>query len=66
MKRSHVLFDVAALVVYLLAANPALTGIPLHEFIGLGAFIVVAAHVVVSADGLGGRGRMGQIGRAHV
>ena len=61
MKRSHVLFDVAALVVYLLAANPALTGIPLHEFIGLGAFIVVAAHVVVSADGLGGRGRMGRL-----
>ena len=61
MKRSHVLFDVAALVVYLLAANPALTGIPLHEFIGLGAFIVIAAHVVVSADGLGGRGRMGRL-----
>lgn len=61
MKRSHVLSDVAALVVYLLAANPALTGIPLHEFIGLGAFIVVAAHVVVSADGLGGRGRMGRL-----
>ena len=45
MKRSHVLFDVAALVVYLLAANPALTGIPLHEFIGLGAFIVAGVMV---------------------
>ena len=58
MKRSHVLFDVVVLAVYLLAANPALTGIPPHE---LGAFIVVAAHVSVSADGLGGRGRVGQL-----
>lgn len=61
MKRSHVLFDVAVLVVYLLATNPVLTGIPLHEFVGLGAFVVVAAHVVASADGLGGRGRVGQL-----
>uniref|UniRef100_UPI003AF40BD6 hypothetical protein n=1 Tax=Adlercreutzia equolifaciens TaxID=446660 RepID=UPI003AF40BD6 len=61
MKRSHVLFDVVVLAVYLLAANPALTGIPPHELIGLGAFIVVAAHVSVSADGLGGRGRVGQL-----
>lgn len=61
MKRSHVLFDIAALAVYLLAANPVLTGIPLHEFLGLGAFVVVTAHVVASADGLGGRGRVGQL-----
>ena len=27
MKRSHALFDIAVLAVYLLAANPALTGI---------------------------------------
>lgn len=61
MKRSHVLFDVAVLSVYLLVANPVLTGIPLHEFVGLGTFVVVAAHVVASADGLGGRGRAGQL-----
>lgn len=48
MKRSHVLFDIAVLAAYLLAANPALTGIPLHEFAGLGAFVMVAAHVVAS------------------
>ena len=59
MKRSHALFDIAVLAVYLLAANPALTGIPLHEFLGLGAFIMVAAHVVESGEGLGGRGRVG-------
>lgn len=61
MKRSHVLFDTAVLVVYLLAANPVLTGIPLHEFVGLGAFVIVVAHVVVSGEGLGGRGRVGQL-----
>lgn len=61
MKRNHVLFDVVVLAVYLLAANPVLTGVPLHEFVGLGAFIVVAAHVIVSAEGLGGRGRMGRL-----
>lgn len=61
MKRSRVQFDVVVLVVYLLAANPVITGIPLHELVGLGAFIVVAAHVVASADGLGGRGRVGQL-----
>lgn len=61
MKRSHVLFDVVVLAVYLLAANPVLTGVPLHEFIGIGAFVVIAAHVVASADGLTGRGRVGQL-----
>ena len=61
MKRSHVLFDVVVLAAYLLAANPVLTGIPLHEFVGLGAFVVVAAHVVASGEGLGGRGRAGQL-----
>ena len=64
MKRSHALFDIAVLAVYLLAANPALTGIPLHEFLGLGAFIMVAAHVVESGEGLGGRGRGGCTPRA--
>ena len=61
MKRSRALFDIAVLAVYLLAANPVLTGIPLHEFLGLGAFVMVAAHVVVSGEGLGGRGRVGQL-----
>ena len=59
MKRSHVLFDIAVLAAYLLAANPALTGIPLHEFAGLGAFVVVAAHVVASGEGLGAAGVRG-------
>lgn len=61
MKRSHALFDIAVLAVYVLVANPVLMGIPLHEFLGLGAFVMVAAHVVVSGEGLGGRGRVGQL-----
>lgn len=60
MKRSRVLFDTTVLVVYLVAANPILTGIPLHEFIGLGAFVVMAVHIIASADGLTGRGHIGR------
>lgn len=64
MKRSHVLFDAVVLVAYLLAANPLFTGIPLHEFAGLGAVVFVAVHVVLSADGLLVRGRKGSAVRA--
>lgn len=63
MKRNRVLVDIVVLVVYLLAANPVLTGIPLHEFVGLGAVAFVAAHVVASADGLLVRGRKGNVAR---
>lgn len=59
MQRPRIAFDVAMLVVYLIAANPAVTGIPVHEYVGLGAFLVMAAHVVMSAGGLAGRGRWG-------
>lgn len=61
MKRNRVLFDIAVLAVYLVAANPALTGIPVHEFLGLGAFALITAHIVASADGLSGRGRAGRL-----
>lgn len=61
MKRNRALFDAVVLVVYLVAANPALTGVPVHEFIGLGAFIVMGVHIVASGDGLAGRGRAGRL-----
>ncbi len=61
MSRSRVIFDAAVLAVYLLAANPLVTGIPLHEFLGLGAFAVMAAHIVASGAGLAGHGRPGRI-----
>ena len=61
MKRNRALFDAVVLVVYLVAANPALTGVPVHEFIGLGAFVVMGVHIVASGDGLAGRGRAGPL-----
>ena len=62
MKRNRALFDAVVLVVYLVAANPALTGVPVHEFIGLGAFVVMVAFTcVASGDGLAGRGRAGRL-----
>lgn len=61
MNRSRALFDAAVLVVYLLAANPLVTGIPLHELVGLGAFAVMAAHIVASGAGLSGCGRPGRV-----
>ena len=57
MKVSKAFFDIVVLVVYLLAANPGLTGISLHEFVGLGAFAVMATHLIASAAGFLGRGR---------
>lgn len=61
MSRNRAIFDAAVLAVYLLAANPLVTGIPLHEFLGLGAFTVMGAHIVASGAGLAGRGRPGRI-----
>ena len=61
MKRNRALFDAVVLVVYLVAANPALTGVPVHEFIGLGAFVVRGVHTVASGDGRAGRGRAGRL-----
>ena len=62
MNRGRVAFDLVVLTGYLVAANPALTGIPAHEYIGLGAVVVMAAHMVASADGLLAfrRGRWGR------
>lgn len=51
-KRNRVLLDAVVLIVYALAANPLITGVPLHEYLGLGAFVVLTVHVAVGADGL--------------
>lgn len=51
-KRNRILVDIAVLAIYAIAAAPVLTGIPLHEYLGLGAFAVLTAHVAVGADGL--------------
>ncbi len=42
--------DAIALVVYLVVANPALTGIGVHEWISLGIFVVLFVHVLLHVD----------------
>ena len=41
--------DAVALVVYLAAANPALTGVAVHEWLGIGVFVVFFVHAVQHA-----------------
>lgn len=60
MRAPRVIFDIVLLALYLVAANPALTGVPFHEYLGAGIFVLMVAHVVVSGEGLGGRGRWAQ------
>lgn len=48
--RRNFIIDVAALAVYLVAANPSLTGIGVHEWLGLGVFAVFVVHVAVNLD----------------
>ncbi len=42
--------DMVALAVYLVAANPALTGIGVHEWLGLAVFVVLLVHVALHFD----------------
>lgn len=44
LKRNLVL-DAAALAVYAVVASPAVTGIGMHEWIGLGLFVLFVVHV---------------------
>lgn len=44
MRKPAIAIDAAALVLYLLAANPAITGIPVHEWIGLGVLLALFIH----------------------
>ena len=42
--------DLVALVVFLVVANPAITGIDLHEWLGLGLLAVFFVHLLSHAD----------------
>ena len=42
--------DAIALVLYALAALPALTTIPIHEWLGIAAFVVLAVHLVFGLE----------------
>lgn len=50
MDRKNLAVDVVALVVYLVVANPALTGIGLHEWLGLGVLVVFLVHGAVHVE----------------
>lgn len=50
MERKNLAIDAVALAVYLVVANPALTGIGLHEWLGLGVLIVFFVHVVMHVE----------------
>ena len=50
MDKRNLAIDAVALIGYLVVANPAVTGIGLHEWLGLGIFVVFFVHVLVHAD----------------
>lgn len=61
MKRNRALFDAVVLVVYLVAANPALTGVPCTSSSGWGPSSSWAFTLLPAAMGLAGRGRAGRL-----
>lgn len=48
--RKMLVVDAVVLAVYALAANPAVTGVPFHEWLGLGALLLVIAHAAMHVD----------------
>lgn len=50
VRKKNLVIDLAALCTYLVVANPVITGIALHEWLGLGVFIVFLVHCIVHYD----------------
>lgn len=50
MDKKNLAIDAAALLVYLVVANPSLTGVGLHEWLGFGVLAVLFVHVLVHVD----------------
>ena len=50
MDKKNLAIDVAALAVFLAVVNPALTGIGVHEWLGLGMLLVFFVHALLHAD----------------
>lgn len=48
--KKNLIIDMIALAVYLVVANPALTGIGLHEWLSIGLFVVFVVHCIVHVD----------------
>lgn len=50
MDKRNIAIDVVALVVYAVAANPAFTGINVHEWLSLGVVVVLFVHFALHID----------------
>ncbi|RDB62765.1 hypothetical protein C1878_06950 [Gordonibacter sp. 28C] len=48
--KKNLIVDVVALAVYAIVANPAITGVALHEWAGLGLVLVFLVHVAAHVD----------------
>ena len=48
--KKNLVIDLVALVAYLAAANPAVTGIAAHEWLGIGVLVLFLAHCVMHVD----------------
>lgn len=48
--KKNLVIDVIALVVYLVVATPALTGIVVHEWLSIGLFLAFLFHTAMHAD----------------
>ncbi len=46
----NLIVDVVVLVAYLVVANPAITGVGLHEWLGLGLLVLLVVHVALHVD----------------
>ncbi|MDR1014914.1 MAG: DUF4405 domain-containing protein [Coriobacteriales bacterium] len=53
MRPSHTfVIDLVAAAVYVVAANPAVTGLALHEWLGLGVVVVFVVHCAAHYEGI--------------
>lgn len=48
--KKYLIIDIIVMVAYIVVANPAFTGIPAHEWIGLGLFLLFVVHTAQHYD----------------
>lgn len=48
--KKYLVIDIVVLIAYIVVANPAFTGIPVHEWIGLGLFLLFVVHTAQHYD----------------
>lgn len=46
----NLIIDIVAAVVYIIAANPLITGLAVHEWVSLGLILVLVVHTATHAD----------------